>query len=185
MFEQSVIAENTFLKHICALRESARNCIGAAGSPELCRGDEETAIDLLQTVLAAEIVCVLRYTMISISPDGLKSPWIANEFQAQANDERSHMKMAAARIEQLGGIPNFNPDSLAQRSAGLGNNDGSFAKRVADNLAAERCVIEHYRDLIGYFSATDPETCSMLREIVRDEEDHSSDMEDLLVSYAG
>ena len=185
MFEQSVISENVFLRHVCALREDARTCIDGAGAAELRRGDNDTAIDLLQTVLAAEIACVLRYTMISVSPDGLRSPWISGEFQAQANDERTHMKMAAERIEQLGGTPNFNPGCLPPRPVALINADASFARCVEENLAAERCVIEHYEDLIQYFSTNDPETCSMLREIVRDEEDHTSDMEDLLVSYRG
>jgi len=177
MFEQKLAAENAFLSDIEVLRQSARNVMQAP--PE----GAHTAIALLQTVLAAEIVCVLRYTAISVSRDGLKNDWIGAEFQEQANDERKHMSMAAARIQELGGTPDFNPPKL--RSRALDDREPDFALRVRENLAAEQSVIEHYHDLIRYLGPRDPATCEMLTEIVRDEEDHTSDMEDLLVSYPG
>lgn len=178
MFEQKVIAGNAFLQDINALRQSARQVMDM---PDL--GAPETSIGLLQTVLAAEIVCVLRYTMISVSQDGLRNDWIGQEFQEQAKDERKHMKMAAERIIQLGGTPNYDPEPLATRIATAG--PGSFARRVEENLAAEQSVIEHYHDLMNFFRQTDPQTCAMLADIVQDEQDHTSDMEDLLVSYNG
>ena len=135
-------------------------------------------------MLTAEIVCVLRYTAISISHDGLKNDWIGAEFQEQANDERRHMALAAARIVQLGGTPDYDPQPLASRHAVPQEGPGEFALRVQENLAAEQAVVELYRELISYFAQRDPETAAILQEIIRDEEDHASDMEDLLVSYA-
>jgi bacterioferritin len=171
MDDQNIAADNMFLNDILALREKARDVMQAPGE------GQAGAIALLQTVLSAEIVCVLRYTMISVSEDGLKNDRIGAEFQEQANDERRHMSMAAARIEQLGGTPDFNRAATPIMPAG-------FLDRVRENLAAERRVIEHYHDLIDYFAPRDPATCAMLQEIVRDEEDHTGDMEDLLISYA-
>jgi bacterioferritin len=175
---EQLAEQNHFLQDVTALRDSARACLREPN------GARQTSIALLQTVLAAEIVCVLRYTMISVSHDGLKNGRIGAEFQAQANDERKHMKMAAARIVQLGGEPDYNPPGLASRVAAL-NAAGGFAARVAENLAAERSVIEHYRELIRYFEDRDPETCAMLEDIIRDEEDHTGDMQDILEAYAG
>ncbi len=177
MLEQ-LAEQNHFLHDVGSLRDSARVFLRQDGA------SRQTSIALLQTVLAAEIVCVLRYTMISVSHDGLKNTRIGAEFQAQANDERKHMKMAASRIVQLGGEPDFNPPGLESRVAAL-NSQGGFAARVAENLAAERSVIEHYRELIAYFEDRDPETCAMLEEIIRDEEDHTGDMQDILEAYAG
>jgi bacterioferritin len=176
VFEQQVQTSNAFLADILALRADARKVM--AGPP----ADPAVAtIALLQTVLAAEIACVMRYTMISISPEGLRNDWIGAEFQEQANDERRHMTMAAARIEALGGTPDFSRPVLC---AGATLARGAFATRVRENLAAERSVIEHYHDLINFLAPIDQETCAVLTEIMRDEEDHTSDMEDLLVSYA-
>jgi bacterioferritin len=177
MFEQSVAVENFFLRDVKKLDESSRWIMEDA--PE--RRDSARSVDLLQTVLAAEIVCVLRYTMISVSQDALRNDWLGTEFQAQANDERRHMMMIAKRIEELGGTPNFNPPGVVSGVAALGRNEGSFAVRVAQNLTAERCVIEHYRRLATYFEPHDPETAKLLWDILQEEEDHSSDMQDLLV----
>jgi bacterioferritin len=176
MFNQQISAPNPFLADIACLRENARALM--ANPPS--RNPVRTAIALLQTVLTAEIACVMRYTMISVSPDGLRNEWIGAEFQEQANDERRHMALAAARIEQLGGTPDFTPTNL-HTNAPLA--PGEFAVRVRENLAAERAVIEHYHELIAFLAPHDPATCAILTDITRDEEDHTSDMEDLLVSY--
>ena len=180
MFEQRVVAENFFLKDIHALRETAQKYLGDTAP---MADAQEASIELLQTVLAAEIICVLRYTMISVSPDGLKNTWIGAEFQEQANDERKHMKMAAERIQQLGGVPNFNLENMSSRIPASPDGNGNFARYLHENLAAEQSVIEHYRNLIRHFSSSDSETCSLLEDIIRDEEDHTNDMQDLLSSY--
>jgi len=177
MFDQSISAPNAFLADILCLRESAR-AVMAGPKPA---NPAHTAIALLQTVLAAEIACVMRYTMISVSPEGLRNKWIGAEFQEQANDERRHMALAAARIEQLGGTPEFAPAPLRSNTP-LGQID--FALRVRENLAAERAVIEHYQDLIAFLAPLDAPTTAILTDIMRDEQDHTSDMEDLLASYA-
>jgi bacterioferritin len=174
MFQQNIVAENAFLGDILATRETARTLM-AARDPQ--------PVPLLQTLLTAEIACILRYSAIAISADGLKNAWIGAEFQEQSNDERKHMTLLAGRIEQLGGTPDFNPQGLALRAAGSPSGQGDLPKRVHENLAAERCVIEHYRDMITHFAKHDPMTAAMLEEIMREEEDHTSDMEDLLAAY--
>jgi bacterioferritin len=183
MFTQQILAENIFLKDISVLRESAKIFLSDASHDATAGQDNDASIKLLQTVLAAEIVCIWRYTMMSVSQDGLQNNWIGTEFQEQANDEREHMRLAASRIEQLGGTPNFSPDGLVSRSAACNDGHGNFTKRISENLVAEQSIIEHYRDLIGYFSSRDPETCAMLEDIIRDEEHHSTDMQDILGSY--
>jgi bacterioferritin len=56
---------------------------------------------------------------------------------------------------------------------------------VKGNLIAERIAIEHYRDLIKYFGENDPTTRHMMEKILADEEDHATDMHDLLESHEG
>lgn len=179
MFEQSVAVENFFLRDVKSLEQGSRWLLEDAPN----RGDAAVSVDLLQTLLAAEIVCVLRYTMISVSQDALRNDWLGVEFQAQANDERRHMAMLAKRIEELGGTPNFSPSNVVSGVAAIGRGEGSFAIRVQQNLVAERCVIEHYRALVTFFDRHDPETSKILRAILQDEEDHTDDMQDLLLTY--
>jgi len=176
MFQQTIAAENLFLKDVMALRAAAQALLGSPPPP---------ATALLQTALSVEIACVLRYTMMAVSPDGLKNDWVSAEFLEQAKDERKHMSLLAERITQLGGVPDFGPESLAFRAAPLQGQRTSFTTRVQENLAAETCVTEHYKALIGHFSKTDHLTAALLEDIMRDEEDHASDMEDLLAAYGG
>jgi bacterioferritin len=179
MFQQLGLAENVFLNEVLALGGAVPAWEDAAVA------DPEVSVALLQTVLAAELVCVLRYTMMSVSPDGLRDAACGAEFQEQANDERRHMAMVAARIRQLGGVPDFNPGDVTSRIAALHEGSRHFAKCVAENLAAERAIIARYRTLIGYFAGRDAVTCRMLEDIMRDEEDHTSDLADLLGVAAG
>jgi len=176
---------NYFLRDVKTLRAAAQKHLdnGAVTDdyPEV-----ERSIELLQSALATEIVCVLRYTMNSISVSGISSKSVAEEFQEHADDEREHMMMIAERIDQLGGDPDFDPKNLASRSATeYGEHSANLITLVKQNLVAERVAIEHYRDLIKYFHDRDPSTRAMLEKILADEEDHASDMHDLLEAHQG
>jgi len=177
--------ENAFLTDVQTLRERARNSLDQGAVTPSYEGDRKTAIDLLQTVVATELVCVLRYTMHAISVTGITSESVSAEFREHADAERRHMMAAAERIDQLGGTPDFNPEGLALRSATEYGEGGNLVQMVKDNLIAERLVIEHYRELIRYFGDKDPTTRIMLEGILAEEEDHATDMHDLLVAHEG
>jgi bacterioferritin len=117
----------------------------------------DKAIEILQTVLATEIVCMLCYTMHAV----------------------------AERINQLGGKPDFNPEGLASRAASEYGSAGNLVEMIKENLIAERIAIDHYRELIRYFGDQDPGTCTMLEGILVVEEEHANDMHDLLVAHEG
>lgn len=179
MVESQVTTENDFLRDVIAMRRDARSTLsrrskGAGGMPA------GQAIALLQTALAIEIVCVWRYTMISVSVAGLADAAVGAEFQEQANDERRHMRVLAERITDLGGTPDFSAERLTSRTGLEYGAADDLAAMVAQNLAAEQSAIEHYRELIPYFEAVDPQTCRILESILLDEENHADDMQDLL-----
>jgi bacterioferritin len=176
--------ENFFLRDVKMLREQAQKSLEDGALTSDYR-DARQSIELLQSALATEIVCVLRYTMNSISVAGISSKSVAEEFAEHANDEREHMMMLAERIDQLGGEPDFDPKNLASRSATEYGAGGSLIDMVKANLVAERIAIEHYRDLIKYFHDKDPTTRHMMEKILADEEEHATDMHDLLVAHQG
>jgi bacterioferritin len=177
--------DNYFLRDIKKLREAAKKSLDEGAVTQNYGGDLKASIELLQSALATEIVCVLRYTMNAISVAGLNSKSVAAEFQEHAADEQRHMTEIADRIDQLGGTPNFDPEGLASRSATEYGPGGTLVDMVKQNLVAERIAVEHYRDLIRYFSDKDPTTRLMLEHILKDEEDHATDMHDLLVAHEG
>ena len=178
-------AKTPFLSDVKTLRDRAKQHLGRGAVTSTYTGDVNKTIDLLQNVLATEIVCVLRYTMHSIAATGISSEGVKAEFAQHAKEEQDHMNAVAERINQLGGRPNFNPEGLAMRSASQYVEGENLVDMIKENLIAERIAIDHYRELIRYFGDNDPGTRVMLEGILVVEEEHANDMHDLLVSHEG
>lgn len=177
--------DKPFLTDIQTLRDRARQNLDQGAVTQTYQGDLNRTIAILQSVLATEIVCVLRYTMHSVAAQGLSSEAVKKEFAQHAKEEQEHMLMVAERINQLGGTPNFNPDGLASRSASEYSEGGNLVEMIRENLVAERIAVDHYRELIRYFNDKDPGTRIMLERILAVEEEHANDMHDLLVAHEG
>ncbi len=174
-----------FVSDIAELRRRAKEQIERGPVTQNYEGEVQQAIDLLQTALATEVVCVLRYTMHAVAAVGIDSESVKEEFVEHANDEREHMEKIADRINQLGGTPNLNPEGLHMRSATEYGNAQNLVDMIKENLVAERIACEHYRELVRYFGEKDPTTRVMLEGILAQEEDHANDMHDLLVAHEG
>ena len=177
--------EQPFLTDVTKLRARARASIKDGAVTPAYQGDVKQAIEILQAVLATEIVCVLRYTMNAIVAAGISSDGVKKEFDEHAKEEQGHMRMVAERINQLGGAPDFNPDGLASRSASQYVKGANLVEMIKENLVAERIACEHYRELIRFFGDKDPTTRVMMEGILVNEEEHANDMHDLLVSHEG
>jgi bacterioferritin len=178
-------SKKPFLSDVKTLRARARKNLndGAIGSNYV--GDVKKTVEILQSVLATELVCVLRYTMHSIAASGISSEAVKEEFAVHAKEEHGHALEVAERINQLGGKPNFNPEGLLSRSASQYVEGENLVDMIKENLVAERIAVDHYRELIRYFGDDDPGTRSMLQGILRTEEEHADDMHDLLVAHEG
>jgi bacterioferritin len=174
-----------FLTDVKTLRERARKNIGSGGVTFTYQGDVKKTIDILQSVLATEIVCVLRYTMHAVAASGISSEGVKAEFSQHAREEQEHMNQVAERINQLGGKPNFSPEGMLTRSASEYGAAEKLVDMIQENLIAERIAVDHYRELIRYFGNDDPGTRSMLEGILSVEEEHANDMHDLLVAHQG
>jgi bacterioferritin len=177
--------DKPFLSDVKMLRERARKHIdtGAIGTNYV--GDVKKTIEILQAVLATEIVCVLRYTQHAVAASGISSEGVKAEFAEHAKDEWGHANEVAERINQLGGTPNFSPEGILMRSASQFAAGKNLVDMIRENLIAERIAVDHYRELIRYFGNDDPGTKSMLDGILRKEEEHADDMHDLLIAHEG
>lgn len=174
-----------FLTDVKTLRERARKNIEDGSVTPSYQGDPQQAIDILQSVLATELVCVLRYTMHAIAATGISSEGVKKEFAAHAKEEHEHALQVAERINQLGGKPDFNPKGLESRSASEYGSAENLVEMIKENLIAERIAVDHYRELIRYFGDRDPGTRRMLESILSVEEEHANEMHDLLVAHEG
>jgi len=178
-------AAQPFLSDISELRRRAKENIERGPVTDNYQGEVKQAIDLLQTALATEVVCVLRYTMHAVAAVGIDSESVKEEFAQHATEEREHMERIAERINQLGGTPDLSPEGLATRAATEYGNGGKLVEMIKENLVAERIACEHYRELIRFFGDKDPTTRVMLEGILAQEEEHANDMHDLLVAHEG
>jgi bacterioferritin len=174
-----------FLTDVKTLRDRARKHLTEGGVTPSYEGDVHKTIEILQAVLATEIVCVLRYTMHAIAATGISSEGVKAEFAQHAKEEQEHAMEVAERINQLGGRPNMNPDGLVTRSASEYGNAENLVDMIRENLIAERIAVEHYRELTRYFGTKDPSTRLMMERILAVEEEHANDMHDLLVAHEG
>jgi bacterioferritin len=174
-----------FLTDVEDLRDRARASLEKGPVTANYEGDLKQTIEILQSVLATEIVCVLRYTMNAVAASGLSSDSVKAEFDEHAKEEQDHARRVAERINQLGGTPDFSPEGLASRSASQYVVGGNLIEMIKENLIAERIACEHYRDLIRYFGEKDPTTRVMMESILSKEEEHANDMHDLLVAHQG
>ena len=177
--------QKPFLTDVKTLRDRARKHIGQGAVTSSYQGDVDKTIEILQSVLATEIVCVLRYTMHAVAASGISSEGVKDEFSEHAREEADHVKQVAERINQLGGKPDFNPVGLASRAASEYGTADNLVDMIKENLVAERIAIEHYQELIRYFGNEDPGTRTMLERILVVEEEHANDMHDLLVAREG
>jgi bacterioferritin len=174
-----------FLSDVKTLRDQARQHIERGAVTNTYAGDVNQTIAILQSVLATELVCVLRYTQHSIAATGLASEGVRAEFASHAKEEMEHALAVAERISQLGGTPDFDPKTLAGRSASEYATGSDMVGMIRENLIAERIAVDHYRELVRYFAEDDPTSRVMLESILRVEEEHASDMQDLLAIHGG
>jgi bacterioferritin len=174
------VADKPFLTDIKTLRERARKHIEQGAVTEGYTADRETVIKLLNEALATEIVCVLRYKRHYFMASGIHADGVAAEFLEHATDEQGHADQIAARIVQLGGAPNFNPEGLLTRSHAEYVEGETLTDMIKEDLVAERIAIDSYRDLIKYFGNDDPTSRRLMENILAVEEEHADDLVNLL-----
>lgn len=162
------------------LRRLAQSEVKLAVVTELYRGDRRSVLRLLNEALATEIVCMLRYRRHHFMARNLGNARIAEEFLVHADEELAQADLIADRIIQLGGEPDFAPDTLRARSHAEYLPATTVVEMLREDLVAERVAIESYRSLIQHLGESDPTTRRMLEGILGVEEAHANELLDLL-----
>ncbi len=168
------------LTDVESLRKQARTHIEQGAVTAGYSADRSEVIKLLNDALATETVCMLRYRRHHFMARGIVAKSIADEFLAHSNEEQAHADQIAGRIVQLGGEPDFSPDSLSARSHAEYVAGKTLVEMIKEYLVAERIAIDSYRELIVYLGDEDPTTSQMLKGILAVEEEHADELADLL-----
>jgi bacterioferritin len=174
------MSKQFFLNDVKKLRDRARQHIEEGAITPGYEGDRETVIKILNTALASEVICVLRYKLHYFMAKGINAESVAEEFAQHAGEEQAHADRIAERIVQLGGKPDLSPVGLSTRSHTEYVERESLVDMIEENLVAERIAIDSYREMINYLGTSDTTTRRMFEEILAMEEEHADDLASLL-----
>ena len=169
-----------FLTDVATLRERARKHMDAGAVTANYGADPNVVVKVLNEALATEIVCVLRYKRHYYMAEGIASESVKQEFNQHAAEEQDHADRIAARIVQLGGEPDLNPDTLMQRSHSEYVEGTTLVDMLREDLVAERIAIESYREIVQWLHGKDSTTKRMMEEILAVEEEHADDIKSML-----
>ncbi|MFC0402348.1 ferritin-like domain-containing protein [Paraburkholderia rhizosphaerae] len=179
---QGTTMKGPFVMDLEKIRAQARKDMDDGPVTQSYKADRDTVLRLLNGALATELVCTLRYKRHYFMAKGINSEAVAQEFLEHANEEQQHADQLAARIVQLGGAPDFAPDSLSARSHSEYKEGTDLTDMIRENLVAERIAIDTYREIVRYLGDADTTTRRIFEEILAVEEEHADDMADLLAS---
>jgi bacterioferritin len=100
-------------------------------------------LDVLNEVLATELVCVLRYKRHYFMAQGMHGPTVAAELKEHADDEQRHADLAAERIAIA---------TYAEIARWLGEGDPTTRRLMEQLLSEEE---EHADDLRNLLTRLD------------------------------
>ena len=98
----------------------------------------------------------------------------------QSAGVQAHADLLAERIVQLGGEPNFAPDSLLTRSHADYDESAKLEDMIRANLIAERIAIEAYSQIAKLIGDKDSTTRRIIEQILAQEQEHAEELSDWL-----
>ena len=143
----------------------------------------EHVIQELNQLRATEIASYLQYKQHAYMAVSMLSPGIRSDFEAHATVELDHADRLAKRIQQLGGVPIYNPTELAAKAAEVGVNPeqgATLTDMVIENLMTERQQITAYTAMIRELGDGDFTTRQLLVGILAETEEHAAELSDYL-----
>jgi bacterioferritin len=154
---------------------------------EAYQADPRQVVRELNRLRATEITSFLQYKQHAYMAVSLLAPGLKDDFEAHATLELQHADRLATRIQQLGGVPIYNPAEIAAQAAAVGvrpEQGPTLADMVIENLLLERRQVAEYTALIREIGDRDPTTRRLLVEILADTEQHASELADYLKRQA-
>ena len=147
------------------------------------KADVGHVVRALNSLRSTEIMSYLQYMQHQYMAVSLLSPGMKTEFQAHATQELDHANRLADRVQQLGGVPIYDPKEISSKAANVGvapEQGTSLAEMVTEDLMLERQQIEVYTALIREIGDQDLVTRQVLLSILVETEKHASELADYL-----
>ncbi len=156
--------------------------------PEIRGIDVGKLVDMLLSAFADEVLAWYQYYLSAYAIRGHASTELEDVFKEIADDELDdHAKKLADRLQDFDVDP---PDfrdlwQLSRcRQTELPSDPHDVDGFLAASVKAERCALEHYREIFSYVFGKDPVTEEIIEDIIKDEAEHETIFRNLL-SKAG
>lgn len=130
----------------------------------------ENVARMLNDCLATVLIAHLRYRRHASLGSGALSRVVQREMKRLCEQQTRAADALSLRIRQLGGLPDFAPDSLLARSLIPFSTADGMQDMLDDDLAARRILIDYYRVLVKVVTATDPTTRLLVEHLLAWEE---------------
>ncbi len=147
------------------------------------RADAQRIIRRLNELRSTELCSYLQYKQHAYMVVSLVGPGVREEFIEHANEELKHFDMLAERIQQLGGVPIFDPAEIARTAekAHVRVTQGATVEEmVREDLEVEIAQVNAYMAFIREIGFDDPTTRRLLEDILKDTEHHANELRDML-----
>jgi bacterioferritin len=147
----------------------------------------ERVVQRLNELRSTEICSYLQYKQHAYMAVSLVGPSVREEFLEHADEELRHADMLAERIQQLGGVPIFDPARIAEQASRMHVNvsqGATIEAMVREDLELERAQVNAYMILVREVGLKDPTTRRLLEDILKDTEHHAAELRDMLSSRA-
>jgi bacterioferritin len=151
------------------------------------KADVRRIIQRLNELRSTEICSYLQYKQHAYMAVSLVGPGIREEFLEHADEELRHADMLAERIQQLGGVPIFDPAEIARTASRAHVNvtqGATVEQMVREDLEVEIAQVNAYMAFVREVGFDDPTTRRVLEDILKDTEHHASELRDMLLSRA-
>lgn len=139
-----------------------------------------TKLRMLDKVLATQCIFMLRYRRHHCSATVLGSPWIAENFIRNSNQALRHSDKITRRIVQLGGLPDYSPQSLDRRSHVNYDESSNLQSIINSNLLAERSAMQFYNQMALLIGDQDWMTRHLIEQITVDADIHINELKSWL-----
>jgi bacterioferritin len=147
------------------------------------KADTHRIVQALNSLRSTEIMSYLQYMQHQYMAVSLLSPGLKAEFETHATQELDHANRLADRIQQLGGVPVYDPKEIAAKAANVGvvpEQGATLSEMVVEDLMLERQQVEVYSALIREIGDQDLVTRQVLIGILAETEKHASELADYL-----
>ncbi len=148
--------------------------------------DVAEVLKQLNAALSEEWLAFYQYWIGAQVVEGAARSDVQKEFMEHAMEEYKHAQRLADRIIELEGTPVLSPQEWFKNAkcAYTAPNDPEVTKLLKQNIAAERCAILRYREIVELTHGKDFTTCDLAKHIMAEEEEHEQDLQDYLTDIA-